>query len=268
MSKLDLLGAMSQLTSKELCAFNALRSGLATSKRHAMEIAGYSEKFQRQSGKVFANPRMAAATKLALEVDSLNASMDSAVLLDRLIDLAQADPKDIYDESGAVRPLREWPKALRLQMKSIDLNIVGGIEKVQFHKHLDVLALIGKHRMVSAFTDERGGGDRVYIVRDWTGQGLAKGEHADQEVIDVGSVADLPPAGTHLPTGTQLPQGKTDQAESDGGTPGSATGGSSTGRAPTSNIQETPEISESKTPQLELDPASVDKGMIPTKRKR
>ena len=267
--QVELLEAVSQLTRRELIAFNAMRTGEATSRRNALQIAGYSPHYCKQSGKVFGRPKMVLALGLAADVDTRNSRMDASALLDRLISLASADPQDAYDDNGAIKPMHEWPKALRLRVKSLDLNVLGGVDKVQFESHVGVLKLIGQHRMVSAFADDRSGGDRVYIVRDWTGQGLARGQHDDQEVIDVGLSPRKDP-GT---------QGKTADGEAKGGTPGSSRPGVVAGGNLTSNTEPFPQdapppsppsdsqkILTPDSPPLEISSTSVDTGTIPKKR--
>ena len=260
--------AMAALTVRELIAFNLIRSGQATSRRQAVEMAGFSAKTKQE--RVFKRPNMVLAMRLANEVDSSNARMDAAALLNHLIELHRADPADLYDEDGQIKPLTDWPRALRLQVKSVKFNAFGGVEEVQMHRHLDVTAMIGKHRMVRAFVEDRQQTDRVYIVRDWTGQGLGSDRDRGLETIDVGRVLDE--------TESPHTHGKTEKRELEGGTPPVVGRGSVGESIPPQNLTPLPpdletdsrtsaEVAPPPSPPAVPSADSVDSGTIPRPRR-
>ena len=77
--------------------------------------------------------------------------MDSDWVLRQLVQLAEADIGDLYDERGKLRALYQLPQKVRRFVASIDYTKTG--VKIRLLDRLRVLELIGKHVQVSAFSE-------------------------------------------------------------------------------------------------------------------
>lgn len=124
--------------------------------------AGYSENAARQMGSdLLSHPAVQEEiTRLKLE-RSETTGVNAAWLLTRLAHEAEADVADLYDESGALKPVREWPKIWRLglvaglDVEEIELDgiKVGSVKKIRVSDRIKRLELIGKHISVQAFQE-------------------------------------------------------------------------------------------------------------------
>ena len=89
-------------------------------------------------------------------------TVDADWLLSRLADEADADLADLYDDAGALRPVKDWPTIWRKGLVAgMDVEevceagaVVGIIRKVKLSDRVKRLELIGKHVDVSAFKDQ------------------------------------------------------------------------------------------------------------------
>jgi len=130
--------------------------------------AGYSEKTAYSVGhENLKKPEVQSAIQAAMKSRSERTEIDADWVLKRLARDATADLADLYSESGALKPVHEWPMAWRT-------GLVAGIETVQERdgdgpdgapvyatvrkvKLLDrtkLVELIGKHVDVGAFKDK------------------------------------------------------------------------------------------------------------------
>ena len=182
--------ARTALLDRERIALELLSDGLVDSRREALLSAGYSERTARSSSAVFGRLRVAVVRELEKRLRREAAEVTTETYRDDLVALAHADPSDAYDDDGKLRPLREWPAALRRSIKRLKLNPLGGVEEVTFEGRAQVLSLLGKHKLVGAFETQRTE-VRKYIIRDYTGGQLASGSPADgSEPVDVTELAE------------------------------------------------------------------------------
>lgn len=124
--------------------------------------AGYSAKTARKIGhENLTKPDIATAIAEAKEVRSEKTGIDAAWLLSRLAEEAEADLSELYDESGALKPVADWPPIWRkglvagLDVEEIraDGAVIGIIRKVKLSDRVKRLELIGKHVDVQAFRE-------------------------------------------------------------------------------------------------------------------
>lgn len=87
--------------------------------------------------------------------------IDSDYVLKRLAEFDQLDVLDIVDDSGAVKPLSQWPKVWRTSISAIDVQEIstGGdvaavIKKIKLPEKVRNLELIGKHVGVQAWNEK------------------------------------------------------------------------------------------------------------------
>lgn len=136
---------------------------LSLNATEAAKAAGYSEKTANEQGsRLLANVNIAEAIQKAKDERARVTRIDAAWLLHRLSDEATADIADIYDEHGALKPMREWPliwrqglvQGVEVDELSVDGATIGRIRKVRLDNRVKRLELIGKHIGVKAFEEQ------------------------------------------------------------------------------------------------------------------
>ena len=130
--------------------------------------AGYSEKWAQQMGaENLLKPVIARAIMQAKAERSQRTKIDADWVLERLAQEMEADVADLYDESGALKPVHEWPLIWRQGLVSgMDVEQLYAIEegkqipagvvtkiKLPADRSIKRLELIGKHVAVQAFKD-------------------------------------------------------------------------------------------------------------------
>lgn len=125
--------------------------------------AGYAPKAaNKQAHLLMLRPDVQAAIAEAQASRSERTKIDADWVLRRLVDEAEADMADLLDESGALKPVREWPLIWRkglvagLDVEEIrqDGAVVGVIRKVKMSERHKRTELIGKHVRVQAFNEK------------------------------------------------------------------------------------------------------------------
>lgn len=125
--------------------------------------AGYSEKTAADIGRqTLRKTPVAEAIRKALDARSEKTQIDAAWLLTRLAEEASADVADLYDEHGAIKPVKEWPKIWRqglvngmdIEQLTVDGASVGTVAKLRISDRVKRLELIGRHIGVQAFKDQ------------------------------------------------------------------------------------------------------------------
>lgn len=147
--------------------------------------AGYSEDSAQQIGSEnLSKPVVAGAIEAALKLRSERTQIDADWLLRRLDAEANADIADLYDDKGALKPVKEWPLIWRQglvagietvqEFEEVDgkKQSIGLVHKVKLSDRIKRIELIGKHVGVNAFserhehTGKNGGPIETRIERD------------------------------------------------------------------------------------------------------
>jgi phage terminase small subunit len=130
--------------------------------------AGYSAKSAKaQASQLLAVPEVQAAVSAAQASRSARTKIDADWVLNRLAEEADADAADLYDEAGALKPIKDWPliwrKGLIVGMDVEEIRedgvVVGIVRKPRFSDRTKRIELIGKHVGVQAFREQLGIGD-------------------------------------------------------------------------------------------------------------
>lgn len=126
--------------------------------------AGYSAKTAERIGYqlLHETPAVMAAIREAQAKRSEETKIDAAWVLTRLAAEAEADVADLYDEHGALKPVREWPKIWRLGLvQGIDVEelredgvAMGIVRKIKLDSRIKRIELVGKHVNVQAFKEQ------------------------------------------------------------------------------------------------------------------
>lgn len=85
-------------------------------------------------------------------------NVDAGYVLQRLLDVDQLDVVDILDNSGAIKPVNEWPKEWRQNISSFEVasdEQGTSVAKIKFPDKVKNLELIGKHIDVAAWTSNQ-----------------------------------------------------------------------------------------------------------------
>lgn len=131
----------------------------------AAKRAGSKAKNLTVSGAEFiANPKVQAEIARLMAERSQRTKIDADWVLTRLAQEVEADLADIYSESGALLPVKDWPpiwrKGLVTGIKATELrdsegNATGDvIMEVKLSPRIKQIELIGKHVDVQAFRDQ------------------------------------------------------------------------------------------------------------------
>lgn len=130
--------------------------------------AGYSAKSAKaQASQLLAVPEIQAAVSEAQASRSVRTKIDADWVLSRLAEEADADVADLYDESGALKPVKDWPLIWRKGLVAgLDVEevreegvTVAVVRKVKLSDRTKRIELIGKHVGVQAFREQLGIGD-------------------------------------------------------------------------------------------------------------
>ncbi len=126
--------------------------------------AGYSAKTADKIGyQLLEHSRVKIAIETARSNRSEKTQINAAWVLERLAQEATADLADLYDESGAIKPIHDWPLIWRQglvagikhqELRDSEGNRTGEfIVDVKVSDRIRRLELIGKHIGVNAFQD-------------------------------------------------------------------------------------------------------------------
>lgn len=126
--------------------------------------AGYSPKTAHVQGpRLLDNAEVQAFLDQAKDRRSKETQIDAAWVLKRLAAEAEADVSDLYDATGAILPVSEWPLIWRqglvagiehIEVKDHEGNKTGDVVvKLKLSDRIRRLELIGKHVRVNAFQE-------------------------------------------------------------------------------------------------------------------
>lgn len=139
--------------------------------------AGYSPKTAEQQGsRLLGYAKVGDAIASAKARRSEQTGIDANWVLTRLAEEADADLADLYDDGGALRPVKDWPLVWRkglvagVEVDEITSEgvVLGTVRKVKLSDRLKRIELIGKHVTVQAFREqiEHKGGIALTVSQD------------------------------------------------------------------------------------------------------
>lgn len=128
--------------------------------------AGYSERTaNEQAAQLLKRPEIAAAIDAAIDKRSEETQIDAAWVLSRLVEEAEADLADLYDDDGNLLPIESWPLIWRqglvqgieveelFEGKGEEREHIGRVRKIKLDSRIKRVELIGKHVRVNAFQE-------------------------------------------------------------------------------------------------------------------
>lgn len=148
---------MRQLTPKQQLFVNEYLVDL-NAKRAAIR-AGYSARNADSIGiQLLRKTQVSAAISEAFERRSKKIGVNADLVLARLVEEANADIADLFDEAGVLKPPREWPEVWRRGLITVFEREVkpDGTRTyhIRFSDRLKRLELIGRHVQVGAFKEK------------------------------------------------------------------------------------------------------------------
>lgn len=131
----------------------------------AAKRCGYSEKTAYSQGqRLLKNVEIQAAIQTAMNARAERVKIDADWILQKLVDIVNADPLDILNDNLSMKPISEWPPAWRKILAGFDVREErafeegksvpdGWLKKIKWPDKLKALELIGKHSEVQAFEE-------------------------------------------------------------------------------------------------------------------
>lgn len=122
--------------------------------------AGYSAKTAHATGhENLRKPEIAKAISDLKAERSAQTGINARWVLERLGKEVEADMADLYDESGNLKPVKEWPLIWRTGLVAgVDVETIaegaGRVTKIKISDRTKRIELIGKHVDVQAFKDK------------------------------------------------------------------------------------------------------------------
>ena len=145
--------------------------------------AGYSPTTARGMARDnLAKPHVAAAIEKACEERRQRTQIDTDYVLMRLVEIDQMDVIDILDETGALKPVHQWPQVWRRMVSGVDVQtqlrhgddgeaVESVIKRIRWPDKVKNLELLGKHVDVQAWRERKeitglGGGPIELVTAD------------------------------------------------------------------------------------------------------
>lgn len=129
--------------------------------------AGYSARTAaEQASRLLTNVKVSESVQAAMKARSERTKIDADWVLQRLAAQAEADMAELFDEHGALRPVKDWPEVWRKGLvagvdvfeefagQGAERQSIGFTKKIKLADRLKNLELIGKHVDVGAFKDK------------------------------------------------------------------------------------------------------------------
>lgn len=123
--------------------------------------AGYSARTARSVGQEnLTKPDIQNAIGVAKAARSERVLFDADDVLRSHVVIHDLDIADILDDAGAVLPVKQWPKAWRTNVSSIEVQEIGSegaaigqLKKLKWPSKLDNLKALGQHVAVGAYSE-------------------------------------------------------------------------------------------------------------------
>jgi len=131
----------------------------------AYRRAGYTasgNSAEVNASRLLSNAKVAAAIAEAMAARSKRTKVDADWVLQRLTAEAEADLADLYDDSGNLLPVKQWPLIWRqglvagvetVREKGKDGDDDSFVDKVKLSDRIKRIDLLGKHIDVQAFRE-------------------------------------------------------------------------------------------------------------------
>ena len=128
--------------------------------------AGYNERSAyNQGARLMKNDEVLALIEELQQPRNEKLETDAEWVLRRLIEEANADIADLFDDNGEVKPISEWPAVWRtgliagIDVDAIydgtgkDRKVIGHTKRIKISDRIKRIEMIGKHTSINAFRE-------------------------------------------------------------------------------------------------------------------
>lgn len=139
--------------------------------------AGYAEKSARTQGsRLLTNDDIQKRISQLQADRSHRVKVDADYVLRRLVDMAELDYADIFDDNFCIKPISEWSETWRKALNGIEVTelfqrkdkqkvLIGFIKSIKMPKREKLLELIAKHNQVNAFGTQVDDDEEVKAIK-------------------------------------------------------------------------------------------------------
>jgi phage terminase small subunit len=126
--------------------------------------AGYSQKTaSSQASTLLTYPKVQEKIRELTTQRLERVQVDGDWVLRRLVEEADADLADMYDDDGALLPIKQWPMAFRrglvgsikTEERDQDGETTTRVREIKMSDRTKRLEMIGRHREIAAFADPK-----------------------------------------------------------------------------------------------------------------
>jgi phage terminase small subunit len=115
--------------------------------------AGYSKRTaQEQSSDLLSKPMVKKRIETALRKAEERAEVSIAETLRKISILADSDIRELFNENGSLKPIKQWPDKIALAVSSVEIDELDETKKVKLWDKVKALEMMGRH--LKMFTDK------------------------------------------------------------------------------------------------------------------
>ncbi|MEX6144617.1 MULTISPECIES: terminase small subunit [Providencia] len=119
--------------------------------------AGYAKGSAcKRASQLMKDPRVIDRIAQLMQQRNKRKKLDADSVLERLVNMLDADIADILTNTGDIKPISEWSPIWRKSVSAFDIIDIDGdtrIKKVKLLDKVKILELVGKHVDVNAFRE-------------------------------------------------------------------------------------------------------------------
>ncbi len=124
---------------------------------NAALAAGYAEVSAcKRASQLMKDPRIIDRIAQLMQQRNKRKKLDADSVLERLVNMLDADIADILTNTGDIKPIKDWPAVWRKSINAFEIAVIDErvtVKKVKLLDKLRVLEMVGKHVDVNAFRE-------------------------------------------------------------------------------------------------------------------
>nr|WP_282555779.1 terminase small subunit [Providencia rettgeri] len=124
---------------------------------NAALAAGYAEVSAcKRASQLMKDPRVIDRIAQLMQQRNKRKKLDADSVLERLVNMLDADIADILTNTGDIKPIKDWPAVWRKSINAFEIAVIDErvtVKKVKLLDKLRVLEMVGKHVDVNAFRE-------------------------------------------------------------------------------------------------------------------
>ncbi|MDK3006405.1 terminase small subunit [Providencia rettgeri] len=128
-----------------------------TNQTDAALAAGYAAGSAcKRASQLMKDPRVIDRIAQLMQQRNKRKKLDADSVLERLVNMLDADIADILTNTGDIKPIKDWPAVWRKSINAFEIAVIDErvtVKKVKLLDKLRVLEMVGKHVDVNAFRE-------------------------------------------------------------------------------------------------------------------